>query len=837
MSKKNKRPWYHWLLIFLGGFLLVGLSFYIYIAWLLPLPESLFLRPRAISTKLYDRNGQLLYEVLSPGEGRKTYLKLSEMPELFKDAVIASEDSDFYNHPGVDAGAIARAIFYNFLEQKVSSGASTITQQLVRNLLGTNRERTLPEKLLETIYAIRISNAYSKDQVLEEYLNTVYFGNLSYGVAEAARNYFGKNLADLDLAEISLLAGLPKAPSTYNPLVNPEKARERQQYVLRRLVEKGYITEEQADEAAARTLHFASGKTAIAAPHFVHHVLAELEDQYGQDFIYGGLDIKTTLDLNLQKKAEQIVGRQLDKLQQKNVTNAAVLAATVPDGQILVWLGSRDYFNDQIDGQVDILGAARQPGSALKPFLYLLALERGDTLATIIEDLPIKVQTAGGVYAPLNYDLDFHGPVRLREALANSFNVPAVRTQEKLGTSEFLDFLRRLGLDTLNQPPDYYGLALTLGGGEVRMIDLANAYFLLANGGRQKPFNDILEISDANNNTIYKWQPASGKPLLGQYGEQNSWLITDTLADPNARLKSFGEGNVLELSIPAAAKTGTTRNFRDNWTFGFTPRLLTAVWVGNSDASPMQNISGIDGAGPIWHDLMTYYIEQNADRPGQTAASFHQPPGLIQKPVCAVSGLVPGDNCQEILNEWFVVGTEPRQLDYYWQKFICQSDVNASASSPSPSAQNAATRFYINYPFVFKSWAEQRGLLPPANCKIASLENQPADQKAVDPLQITSPLPGDSFQINNNLPLTSQKIPLKILVYPAALPGLSTAPSQIRLSIDGKILKTQDLSGTGEPLAISEFWLAERGTHTLQIQITASESQKLVEKAVQFQVE
>ncbi len=841
MSKKIKRPWYHWLLFALGGLFLVFLLAWLYIAWLLPIPDSLDLRPRHVSTKILDRNGQLLYEVLSKGEGRKTYLKLEEMPMQFRNAILAGEDSEFYSHSGVDLGAIARALFYNYLEQKVTSGASTITQQLVRNLLGTNRERTLREKLLETVYAIRISNAYSKDQVLEQYLNTVYFGNLSYGVAEAARNYFGKNLSDLDLAEISLLAGLPKAPSAYNPLVNFEKAKKRQQYILNRMVEMGSITTDQSAEAFARRLSFKSGKTTIEAPHFVHHVLAELEDRYGEDFVYGGLTIRTTLDLNLQKRAERIINYQLDKLQDKNVTNAALLSTTVPDGQILVWVGSRDYFDDGIDGQVDIINAPRQPGSALKPFLYLLALEKGDTLATIIEDLPLKVKTEGGVYAPLNYDLDFHGPVRLREALANSFNIPAVKTQEKVGTSAFLNFLRLLGLDTLDQQADYYGLALTLGGGEIRLSDLANAYFTLANLGRQKPFNALLNIQDGDGKTIYKWTAQDGRNILGRSGAQNAWLIINTLSDPNARLKSFGEGNVLELSVPAAAKTGTTRNFRDNWTFGFTPNLLTAVWVGNSDATPMENISGIDGAGPIWHDFMSYYIEQNRDNPafGSLSRGFPRPSGLVEKTICAVSGLAVTENCQEVLNEWFVAGSEPQKQDNFWQKYECGAGPTAGTTSGTAAAPAAGPRFFINYPFPYADWAQERGYLPPPGCRPLTgpgIPAGPASANASDPLQIVSPLDGDSFQINPNLPLTSQKIPLKIFVYPEPSVDTGSPLSQITIYIDGEIIQTMEISDPSVVTEISELWLAEVGIHTLKVKKTATQKGETVEKVIKFLV-
>ncbi|MCC6643903.1 transglycosylase domain-containing protein, partial [Candidatus Peregrinibacteria bacterium] len=438
--KKSKSP-IRKILIAIGGFfvvsILIVLAGYLYIAYFLPIPETLTLRPHHLSTKIFDRRGQLLYEVLSPGQGRKTYLTLAEMPKDFVQAVLVSEDSDFYQHIGIDIGSIARAFFYNSLEKRITSGASTITQQLVRNLMGTNRERTFQEKIIETAYAIRLSNLYSKDQVLEQYLNTVYFGNQAYGAGEAALRYFNKNLADLDLAELTMLAGLPQSPSQFNPLVNFDKAKKRQRYVLDRLAQStpgGFaapnavtpapsldplptstpstrsiftpISSAAADQAFQEELHFATSRVKIEAPHFVQHLLAELEAKYGEDLLYSGLEIQTTIDLDLQKKAEQIIDYQLSRLADKHVTNAALLAADKTSGEILVWVGSQDFFNEQIDGQVDLITALRQPGSALKPFLYLLALENGDTAATIIPDLPFQIKTDTGIYSPLNYDLD-----------------------------------------------------------------------------------------------------------------------------------------------------------------------------------------------------------------------------------------------------------------------------------------------------------------------------------------------------------------------------------------------------------------------------------------------
>lgn len=829
MKKKNKKPLVRIVVLALGGFLILILAVYIYIAYLLPIPDSLLLNNSSVSTKILDRNGKLLYQVVSNEHGRKSYVPLTQMPQAFVQAIIASEDSNFYQHIGVDFGAIARAFFYNSLAQKITSGASTITQQLVRNMLGTNRTRTLSEKLVESIYAVRLSNAYSKDEILEKYLNTVYFGNLAYGAGEAAQNYFGKNLGELDLAELSMLAGLPQSPSGFNPLVYPERAKERQKYVLDRLRQTGSITDQQYSESSAEKLKYRKQKASIEAPHFVHHLLAELESRYGEDAVYGdGLTVTTTIDLDMEKKAESIINYQLEKLAQKNVTDASLLASDVTTGQVLAWVGSADYYNDAIDGQVDIITSLRQPGSALKPFLYLLALESGATLSDIIPDLPLQIQTDNGVYAPLNYDLDFHGPVRLREALANSFNIPAVKTQQKLGTAPFLNFLRRQGLDSLNQSPEYYGYSLTLGGGEVRLLDLANAYLTLANLGTRKPFSTILEIKDSNGKTLEKWQKPQASTTLSQNGQQNAWLITDAISDPNARLKSFGEGNLLELSFPAAVKTGTTRNFKDNWTMGFSSNVLTGVWVGNADATSMENISGIDGAGPIWHDFMEYahdhagHFPQTGltDSPTGWSSPIAPPVGIIQKQICAISGLLPTDNCLEKINEFFLAGREPKKPDNYWQSFDC----------------NGQTKSLISYPDEFKKWAEDRGFNPPQNCRQLSTssttQGQPTDgsNPITEPFTILSPLPGDIYEIDPNIPLASQKIIVKI-----RLNSQKTA-TRLTLSIDAATIL--DLNPQSPPASpeITSSWLPARGPHTLTATITADPSQKSFTQTLHFEV-
>jgi penicillin-binding protein 1C len=769
----------------------------------------------------------LLYEVINPDYGRQTYLELHQFPEIFLQATLVSEDTNFYQHPGVDLAALARAIFFNTLERRITSGASTITQQLVRNMLGVKRDRGFSEKLLEAAYAIRINNYYSKDKILELYLNTIYYGNQSYGAQTAALNYFGKNLIDLDKAELTILAGLPQSPSNYNPLVNLPLAKKRQQYVLNQLIEKKYLTEQEAETIYNQPLKFNNNSAAFKAPHFIHYVLNQLDQTYGPDLVnYGGLQVTTTLDYNLQLSAQRIIDRRLDELSTKNVTNAAALAAA-PNGQILVWIGSRNYFDESIAGQVDIIQALRQPGSALKPFLYLLALEKGYTAASILPDLPYTFQTDSGPYSPKNYDLDYRGPVRLRRALANSLNIPAVRMLEKLGLNNFLNFLRNFGLESLNRPSEYYGLALTLGGGEVRFYELFRAYLALANSGNLIEPSVILKVEQSalskphdlssKMEKLSEWQAPLSRNLLGSHGRQNSYIITDILSDANARLESFGENNILELPFPAAVKTGTTRNFRDNWTFGYSPQRIVGIWVGNADSSPMENLSGIDGAGPIWHDLM---IEAHRQLPIQ---QFAKPTGLKILNICEISGLLSTSLCNNQIQEIFLSGTEPRQNDNFYQQYDCS---NTDAAS-----------IYINYPSEYQEWASERDLLPPPGCQPQNSDQSDVNQvdsslpSQDQPMKILSPLSNDSFQINPNLPLESQKIPVKY--------SFSSSSSQLRLFVDNKLIYSEiNLPHTSVTSSLSKtyFWLPEAGKHLLKGEVTLNNQTVYATPEIAFEI-
>ncbi len=803
------------------GVLFVGLGvFYLYIAYFLPLPDVLTIRQDIPTTKIYDRNGILLYELLRPDEGRRTSLSLREVPEKFIQATLSAEDINFYHHSGVDFGAIFRALSLNIQAEKIVSGASTIPQQLIRNLMGTERRRTLEGKILEALYAIRISHQYSKDEILEQYLNRIYYGNLSYGAQSAAQNYFGKNLHDLDLAESALLAGLPQSPSVYNPLVNFTSAKKRQIYVLGQMVQNGFITEIDKAQSIEEKLTFRKQKTDMKAPHFVTYVLNQLEEQYGEDQLYlGGLSIQTTLDYQLQQKAEDIIKRQVERLAEQKVSNGALISIDVQTGQILAWVGSKDYFDPDIQGAVDVVTSFRQPGSSIKPFNYLLAFEKGWSPATVIYDIPTQFKTNSGAYSPKNYDLDYHGPVRARVALGSSYNIPAVKTLEYVGPENLLAFFQRVGLKTLEDSPEFYGLALTLGGAEVRLLDLTNAYRMIANYGFYSDESSILQVRDSEGKILFSWQPVAKKYVLGNQGKEHAYQIINILSDPLARLEGFGEDSILEISRPAAVKTGTTRNFRDNLTVGFTPEIVTGVWVGNADATTMENISGIDGAAPIWANFMEEALEF------QPRTDFFVPPGLQNIELCSISGFLPTPECPNLISELLTAQQIPQKMDNYFKKFTLEKSsgrIIAQDCLKNYLPFQYSEKVLIDYPTELQRWATERELqLPniiPCDAHHDYSGNYTDDQNAS--IKIVSPRDLDEYLVDYSMPIEGQKIPFRI--------DVPSDTKQIDYFLDGKFLATAATS------PYTYLWPPVQGEHFVSARLIFNSNKEVMVPEVRF---
>jgi penicillin-binding protein 1C len=697
----------------------------------------------AETTQIYARDGQtLLYELVDPQGGRRTVVDLSRIPKALRDATVAVEDANFYENPGVDLRGIIRALVQNYQQDcqgdqcRPVSGGSTITQQLVRNVLLPPEERTrisLDRKLREAILAYRVSREYSKDQILALYLNEVYYGSQAYGVEAAAQAYFGKHVWELSAPESTLIAGLPQSPTRLDPLTNLEGAKQRQQVTVDQMAKLGFLTPAQAKATLEAPLNFSPPTSSLVAPHFVFYVRKLLEERYGPDALYrGGLRVVTSLDLHWQTQAQQIVRERIAELRDRHASNAGVIMLS-PEDEVLAMVGSVDYKDPSIDGEVNVTLAPRQPGSALKPIVYAAAMRRGWTPATILWDQPIEFpQPDGSVYAPRNYDDSWHGPQRMRMALANSLNIPAIKTIEYVGVDAFVEQAHALGITTLNDT-SAYGLPLVLGAGEVRLLDLTNVYNTIRNGGVKRDPVAILKVTNSRGEVLQSARPTPGQPALGEHGQQIAYLLTDIMSDNLARQYMFGPGNVMELpdGRPAAVKTGTSNEWHDSWAVGYTPDITVGVWVGNSDNTPMQEVAGVNGAGTIWRAIMDNFQQ------GRPIQQFERPPGITTTTICADTGALAGDACPNRMEEHFVAGTEPKTSDVVRKTLKVAGDVTCLAASYTPPAQ-AFDKTFAVYPAEFHDWAVGAGIPQPPTTYCPPPQDKPDSSIAL----ITQPASG-----------------------------------------------------------------------------------------------
>lgn len=625
----------------LGFFVLVlGLFFagysylLVYIAHDIPSPNNLKTLPTPTTTQFYDRNGKLLYRFY---EGKnRTPVKLSEIPPFLIQATIAMEDKNFYKHFGVDFAGISRALV-SYLGDGEIQGGSTITQQLIKNTLLTP-ERTVQRKVKEIILAFWTERIFEKPEILEMYFNEVPFGGTAWGIAAASQTYFGKNVPDLNLAQAAFLAGLPASPTTYSPYgTNPQLAKFRQKLVLGRMVDEHMITEEQADDAYNQELNIKPPGSEIHAPHFVMYIRSLLSEKYGERFVsQGGLKVYTTLDLPLQEKAQEIVTAEVEKIKNLNVSNGAAMITDAKTGQILAMVGSKNYW-DPLNGNYNVTTALRQPGSSIKPITYATAFKMGYSPGNILLDSPITFKNFWETYTPVNYDGRFHGAVSIRTALGSSYNIPAVKMLSVIGLPEMLKTADDLGITTLTDT-NRYGLSLTLGGGEVKMVDMMSVYGTFSQNGKKHQVQGVIKIIDTKGNIIEDNTEDGGQTVLQPAA---AFMITDILSDNKARTPAFGSGSLLNITgHKVAAKTGTTDSKRDNWTFGYTPEYVVGVWVGNNDNSPMHPLltSGVTGAAPIWNKIMTEVLK---DRPDLA----------FEKPVEVIAGIVDGHRDMVIAGE------------------------------------------------------------------------------------------------------------------------------------------------------------------------------------------
>jgi penicillin-binding protein 1C len=698
------------LLFVAAGFILYE---YFQIASTLPSVEDLKSRASQFeTTRIYDRSGGLLYEILDPNQGRRTYTTLANISPYMTAATIAIEDHNFYSHPGFDVWGILRAFTQNVSSGETVSGASTITQQLARILLMTPEERTEQSylrKVREALLAVELTRKYSKDEILELYLNEIPYGNLAYGVEAAAETYFQTTAAKLTLDQASLLAGIPQAPAVYDVYSNREATLERQRQVLVAMINTSQaqncifvgitrspvcVTAEDAGAAwsAAQNDTFQPPTVNMRYPHWVNYIRLLLEAKYDPQTIYrSGFQVYTTLDPALQDLADDVVQRQVAALADKHVTGGALVAIRPSTGEILAMVGSPDFYA-QPSGQINMAIRPRQPGSAIKPLTYTAAFEKGWTPATLIWDVPTEFPPSSDPfdtnppYKPVNYDGKFHGPVTLRTALANSYNIPAVKALQYVGINDdpatpqpdgLLAMAKRLGITTLTQAD--YGFSLTLGGGEVTPLELTAAYAVFATGGVRIPPVAIEKIETYDGKTVFEYKPPAGEQVIRP---EHAFLISSILSDNDARTPMFGPNSVLNLPFPAAVKTGTTNDYKDNWALGYTPDLTAGVWIGNPDTTPMIGTTGVSGAAPIWSEFMIQAIGQLT---GGNPSPFVPPAGILQRMICTVSGAEPSKYCPATRTEFFAADQPPLPADQdLWRDAYIDLFTGLRASAACP---------------------------------------------------------------------------------------------------------------------------------------------------------
>jgi len=753
-------------LAFIGiiGIFLVSFVVFPIIAFNLPSPEKI-VRREGFSTKILDRNGEVLYDIFE--NQRRTPVDFDEVPTYLKQATIAVEDKNFYKHQGFDPLGMVRG-FSRIITLGRAQGGSTLTQQLVKNVL-LSPERSIFRKIKEFVLAIQIEKKYSKDEILLMYLNEAPYGGTAWGVEAAAETYFGKKVSNLNLVESAILAGLPQRPSAYSPYSStPEAYIARTEAVLRRMREDSYISKDQEKEAAGMlgSVEFQVRGASFKAPHFVQYVQKILEDRYGESVVEtGGLKVTTTLDLKLQEKAQEIVSEEIAKVEGQHITNGAVVTLNSQTGEILTMVGSKNFSDPNYDGQVNVTLSLRQPGSAIKPITYVTAFKKGYSPSSLLMDVSTVFPGGEGLpdYEPVNYDGKYRGPMQVRYALANSINVAAVKMLALVGIKDTLETAYDLGISTLkpnNETLSRVGLSLTLGGGEVRLLELASAYCAFVNQGYRVDPVSILKVEDKDGKVLEEVKPENmpavrrGKRVLTP---EQAWLIANIISDNAARQEIFGVNSL--LNIPGkqiAVKTGTTNDKRDNWAIGGNPQIMVGVWVGNNDNSQMKEVaSGVSGASPIWRKVLLEALS------GKPAVTFEQPAGIVSAAVDSVSGYRAHDGFPSRM-EYFIKGTEPGEDPVHKKLKVCKNDpaaVGAGGKLATPS-DIAAGNYEEKEYFLFKEedptsgvgqpnrW--QEGILNWLNTQSDTRYHPPTDYCGSSPISVDFDSPQDKDQMGSD---------------------------------------------------------------------------------------
>jgi penicillin-binding protein 1C len=725
-----------------------------------PLPEGLLDLDRYVSVEIVDRTGEPLYEALSARGQRSRFLQAGELPETLVRATLAAEDARFFRHPGVDPLAVARAVLHNLRATGLREGGSTITQQVAKLLI--ERPRSLAGKLREVVVALRLEHRLDKAEILALYLSLAPYGNQLVGARAASEAYFGCAPANLTAAQAAFLAGLPQRPSALDPDRNLEGALARQRWVLARMGELGLLPSAELERARAERLQLRPRRRDLLAPHFVERVRAVAPGPVRR--------VETTLDAVLQAQVRGILAMHAERLRAHGARNVAVAVLDNARAEWLAWEGSGDYFDRDHGGAIDGVVAPRQPGSALKPFTYALAFERGFTPASVLPDLPSHFPTAepGVLYSPRNYDGRFRGPLRARQALGGSENVPAVWLLSQVGVPDLLRLLRRGGFTTLDKTPDHYGFALTMGDAEVRLDELVAAYSALARGGLFRAPRLVTRVVAADGLATH---PAE-RPPTRILSERSAFWVSDVLADPRARAWAFGSGGSLDFPFPVAVKTGTSQSYRDNWTVGYTRAVTVGVWVGNFDRQELRNSSGVTGAAPIFHDVLLAAQGRVEGRlPDESdPAILPSPSGLLPVHVCALSGMRAAAACPAVEREWL------------------------PAEAPGASCtwhRGRGDRVAVSLPALYHPWGRARGIVP---------DDVPTKTEAVT-LRIVNPPHGAVYLRDPTLRGEFQSL---------ALRATAPTPGELRWAVDGEPVGT---STRGRALD----WPLRTGTHTIAV--------------------
>jgi len=747
-------------------FSLLGLSLLLFFA--IP-PKRERLWPKNFcSFQVLDRNGKLLREVLSKDYKTSIWVPVDEISKWMVEATVLREDKRFRQHPGVDPLALVRALFENIKKRKIVAGGSTITMQGAKMALGF-KNRNLFSKCIEILYALKIELHISKKEILEIYLNRAPYGFQNFGVEAASQFYFHKPAGQLSLGEASLLAVIPKSPSRLNPYIHPQRVLRERERLLKSLLSENVVDSLGFSLALQEHIPFVPGELNFKAPHFVDYVLMEIE----RSGIENPRKIVTTLDLELQENLEKLLFTTLESLKRHHVKQGAILVMNAQTGEILSMVGSKDYFDPE-QGQVNGCLSLRQPGSAIKPFTYILALRDGLPASFILPDIPLEFGLSDGtLFAPRNYSWKYHGPVSLREALAASLNVPTVYLLDKIGVERLYNLLKELNFESLDKEPQFYGLSLALGAGEVKLLEMVRAYRTIARGGVLESERSILEMMDAYGKNL-NWKTEEKKI----FSKEVACIITDILSDNSSRIKSFGEDSPLDLPFPCAVKTGTSKDYRDNWCVGFTTKYVVGIWVGNFEGFPMKGISGISGAAPLFRDIM---IELHRK---EYPPSFEESPFLVRLKVCIRSGKLPKDICPNVVEEVFIPGTEPDETCDVHYKY--------------------AGRVAEIYPPIYDKWLEENNLPVLRREGFASREDKR--------IRIVTPSNGDIFKIDPQVSLSSQGIVFRAEV--------DENIGAVLFKLDGEIL-------CKSRYPFKYIWKPEAGEHKLEVIPDSKESCKV----------